>query len=96
MIGHCGFNIFDDTEALELVIHLNRDYWEKGYATEAGRACLSYALNTLNTDRIVAMTDNENLPSQKILEKIGMTYIEDRFVKGYMLKYYEMKSPTGN
>lgn len=42
-----------------------------GYATEACRAVLRYAFDTLGTPRITAGTAEANLPSQRLLARLG-------------------------
>ena len=48
----------------------------KGYAYEAAKATLDYAINTLNIPKIVAITDASNVRSKKLLEKIGLKYVQ--------------------
>jgi ribosomal-protein-alanine N-acetyltransferase len=43
----------------------------EGYATEAARAVLAHALGPLEHQRLAAITALENIPSQRVLEKIG-------------------------
>jgi RimJ/RimL family protein N-acetyltransferase len=47
--------------------------WGQGYAPEAARACLDYGFAVLNLPEIVAFTYRGNLPSQRVMQKIGMT-----------------------
>lgn len=51
---------------------LGEAYWGKGYAPEAARACLDHAFTILNLPELVAFTTRANLPSQRVMEKIGM------------------------
>ncbi|GLQ54569.1 GNAT family N-acetyltransferase [Devosia nitrariae] len=51
---------------------LGEAYWGKGYAPEAARACLDHAFTVLNLPEVVAFTTRTNLPSQRVMEKIGM------------------------
>jgi [ribosomal protein S5]-alanine N-acetyltransferase len=51
---------------------LTRDAWGQGFATEAGRAILSFGFQTLALHRIWATCDVENRASARVLEKIGM------------------------
>jgi len=57
---------------IELGWRFNRDAWGKGYATEASKALLDYALDTLYLDRVVADIDPNNLASIRVATKIGM------------------------
>ena len=44
----------------------------KGYATEAARALVDYAFDTMNMARIVATTEHENKASQAVMRRLGM------------------------
>lgn len=48
-------------------------YRQQGYATEAARALIDYAFTHLNLKRILANTDYDNLASQGVMRKLGMT-----------------------
>jgi RimJ/RimL family protein N-acetyltransferase len=48
-------------------------HWGKGYATEAARAMVSYAFDELDLARIVATTENDNLRSIAVMNRLGMT-----------------------
>ncbi len=52
---------------------LARDAWGQGYATEAARAVLAQAFGSLALPALVAFTAEWNRPSQRVMEKIGMT-----------------------
>ncbi len=45
----------------------------KGYASEAARVLIDYAFDNFNLKRIVANTDFDNLASQGVMKKLGMT-----------------------
>jgi RimJ/RimL family protein N-acetyltransferase len=62
------------TPAIEVGWLLPREQWGKGYASEGGRAALDYAFGTLNLSEVVALTAEGNLPSQRVMERIGMTH----------------------
>ena len=48
----------------------------KGYATEAARACVTHAWDTLGWDTVVSYIANENLASVRVAERLGA--IRDR------------------
>jgi ribosomal-protein-alanine N-acetyltransferase len=60
--------------------------WGHGYATEAARALLHWAYQTLDLNRVQAETDTRNLASARVLEKLGFvregTLREDCVVNG--------------
>ncbi|ACU72318.1 GCN5-related N-acetyltransferase [Catenulispora acidiphila DSM 44928] len=45
--------------------------WGHGYATEAARALLRWAFDTLDLNRVQAETDTRNAASARVLEKLG-------------------------
>lgn len=54
-----------------------KDKWGKGYATEGGKACITYGLQTLKLKKIFATVKPENKASKSVLEKLGMRYERD-------------------
>jgi RimJ/RimL family protein N-acetyltransferase len=49
------------------------EHQRRGYATEAARAMIDYAFNVLKLRRVVATTDYDNLASQAVMRRLGMT-----------------------
>ena len=47
-------------------------YRRQGYATEAARALLQYAFNTLGVRRVIAFTDHDNLASIQVMRRLQM------------------------
>jgi [ribosomal protein S5]-alanine N-acetyltransferase len=50
---------------------LDEPFWGMGYATEAVRAMLSWAYETLDLNRVEAELDTRNAASARVLEKLG-------------------------
>ena len=73
IIGSCGFGKLSETDEIELGYLLAKKHWGRGYATEIAKAALAYGFKKLNFREIIALTDFENIGSQKVLEKIGFT-----------------------
>lgn len=75
-IGFVGLNQPDFEApfmpAVEIGWRIAYDFWGKGYATEAATAALEYGFETLNLDKIVAFTAEDNMRSRQVMEKIGM------------------------
>jgi RimJ/RimL family protein N-acetyltransferase len=61
------------TPALEVGWRLRHDHWGRGYATEGARAALEFAFSELQRDEVVAMTAALNEPSQRVMQRLGMT-----------------------
>lgn len=51
---------------------LRRDLWGRGIGTEAARAVLDFAFDSLGLHRVWATADPENTASIRVLEKLGM------------------------
>jgi RimJ/RimL family protein N-acetyltransferase len=50
---------------------LDPDWWGRGLATEAGAACVRWAFDVLGYPRLVSICTPENLPSRRVMEKLG-------------------------
>lgn len=72
VIGDCGITLQETPAGIEPEIgyHVWRDYWGKGFATEAALACRSYALGPLGLKRVVSITSPENTPSQAVARRV--------------------------
>jgi len=60
--------------AVEIGWRLIKGAWGNGYATEAARASLAYGFGPAGLDEIVSFTTTTNLPSQRVMQRIGMTH----------------------
>lgn len=74
----------------DLGYRLIKKYWGKGIATEAAIASLRYAFDQLNTDEVYAMADCNNNGSNKILEKVGLSFIEKFELDGIEHNWYKI------
>jgi len=70
---------------------LIKKFWGKGYATESAIAALDYGFNELNLQTIYGMADVENTGSNKVLKKIGLTYMETFDYSGILHNWYKME-----
>jgi len=60
------------TPAVEIGWRFNTAHWRQGYALEAARAALGFAFDQLQLDEVVAFTVPANLPSQGLMQRLGM------------------------
>jgi len=86
-IGWCSLNKWNpDYRSASLAYCFHDAAWGHGYATEAVRALLRWAFDTLNLNRVQAETDTRNAASARVLEKLGFvregTLREDCVVDG--------------
>jgi RimJ/RimL family protein N-acetyltransferase len=61
------------TPCVEVGWRLATEFWGRGYATEAARACAAFAFEHAGLDSIVSMTVPENRRSRRVMERLGMT-----------------------
>ena len=74
LIGHVSFIQTEPKCFLtwEIGFIFNPAYQNKGYATEASQAIISNAFKELKAHRIIGNCSPENIPSWRVLEKVGM------------------------
>ena len=70
LIGGCGIDPRE--EGPELGYWFGVPFWGRGYATEAARALLRHAFETLGCHRVLATCQPENPASWRVMEKLGM------------------------
>jgi RimJ/RimL family protein N-acetyltransferase len=56
----------------EIGWRLRAEFWHRGYAVEAARLALVYGFDELGLREIVSYTAVGNLPSRKVMERIGL------------------------
>jgi hypothetical protein len=76
--GYIGFSIPTFTAyftpCVEIGWRIAAARWGRGYATEGARAALMCGFETLNMARVVSFTVPADLPSRRVMEKIGMVH----------------------
>lgn len=60
------------TPCVEVGWRLAATAWGHGFATEAGRAALSFGFETLGLDEIVSFTTVANVRSRAVMERLGL------------------------
>ena len=73
-IGECGISLqnIDGVIVPEIGYHINKKYWQNGYATEAAKVSLASGFEQLNFQEIFIHTYVKNIPSRRIAEKLKM------------------------
>lgn len=74
-VGWCGLWLLKETNEIEVGYAIKKEFWGKGYATEAARRFLKYGFEELNLPKIVAVASPENQGSQNVMKRLGMNYI---------------------
>lgn len=75
-VGDCGLitTQVEGADELELGWIVDRALRGQGIATEAGEAWRDHAFTNLQIERFVSMIAEDNVPSQRVAEKIRMTF----------------------
>ncbi len=73
-VGWCGLCQLKETGEIEVGYAVSKEFWKKGYATEAAIIFLNYAFEKLQPEKIVAVAHPENAASRRVMEKLGMRY----------------------
>ena len=84
MVGQCGLSMqdFNSNKVLEVGYLFQKDYWHRGYASEAAIACKEYAFDKLNAKEVYSIIRDTNIPSQNVAIRNGMTCV-GKFIKHY-------------
>jgi len=69
---------------------LKSKYWGQDIATESAIASLAYAFNNLNLEVVYASANVENIASNSILEKLGLSFIETYYYEGIKCNWYKI------
>jgi [ribosomal protein S5]-alanine N-acetyltransferase len=81
-VGWCGLKYVAESDEIDLGYRFLPAAWGKGYATESADHTLEYGLHKLKLKSITARAHIENLASLKVLEKIGMSWVNDEIFDG--------------
>jgi ribosomal-protein-alanine N-acetyltransferase len=79
LIGDCGImrSLVAGQNVNDLGYIFHKNYWGKGYATEAARAVMTDAFERLGLDVLHANMAYNNKPSRRVAERLGMTKIRE-------------------
>ena len=73
---HQHLEHYDFAPCIEIGWRLAKQYWHNGYATEGAKAILDYAFRELQLDNVVSFTTVLNAPSEKVMQKIGLSKVK--------------------
>ena len=69
---------------------LKKSAWGQGLATEGAKACLKYAKTQFSFNEIYSVATTTNLPSIRVMEKIGMDF-QEKFEHPKLIEYPRLK-----
>ncbi len=76
VVGWTGLEHVIELEQSELAYLLSRSVWGRGYATEAGRAAVSFAFDACGLHELIGLVHPGNAASIRVLEKCGMDLLD--------------------
>jgi RimJ/RimL family protein N-acetyltransferase len=65
----------DDPTVCDLGYRILRRHWRRGFASEASRALLRHAFETIGQSRVIAQTMAVNAGSRGVMEAVGMRWV---------------------
>ncbi len=82
-IGRCGLLpwTIEGQYDVEVAYTIVQEYWGQGLGTEAAKGILHYGFEQLHLPRLICLIDPDNMASQRVAEKMGMTL--EKKVDGY-------------
>lgn len=75
VIGWNGLEYLPETDETEVAYLLSRQVWGRGYATEAANAAVQFGLGNCHLHQIIGLVHPDNLASIRVLEKIGLVFV---------------------
>jgi RimJ/RimL family protein N-acetyltransferase len=73
-IGMCGLIKRESLDDIDIGFALLPEYSKLGYGYEIAQATINYAKHDLGIDKVVAITNSNNVPSIKLLNKLGLQF----------------------
>ena len=91
LIGWSGLTFLPETGEVEVAYLLNKPVWGQGLATEAATTCVRYGFETVGLERIIALVHPENAASQRVIRKLGMSFVDRSHYFGIAVDRYSLK-----
>ncbi|EMB9228815.1 GNAT family N-acetyltransferase [Vibrio harveyi] len=89
-VGICGLVKRDTLTAFDIGYSYLPSAYGKGYAKEAASVVVDFAREEMNIENLVAITNNDNIRSISLLEKLGFQFerVEQTYDNGRTLQLY--------
>ena len=94
LTGRVGFLNPVGWPGFEIGWTLKREFWGKGYASEAARRALQYGFHELDKPHIISLIHPENKPSIQVAERLGETLEGKTELFGHDVLIYGIDRPT--
>ncbi|MGH9347241.1 MAG: GNAT family N-acetyltransferase [Vicinamibacterales bacterium] len=81
-------------DEFEIGYMVHRPFWRRGFATEAALAVRDYAFADRKLPRVISLIRPENVPSQGVARKLGMTIVGTSEQMGLEHQVFAVESPA--
>ena len=93
IVGHCGPWYPEGWPALEIGYALLREFWGRGYASEAASACARYAYEVVRAPEVISLVAPDNVRSQRVAERGGARVERELVIRGRSLRVFLWPKP---
>jgi ribosomal-protein-alanine N-acetyltransferase len=80
-----------DMNYYDLGYRIKKKFWGKGIATETSKAALNYGFQIINLENIFAGAHIQNFASNRVLQKVGLKFIETFEYDGEAHNWYKIE-----
>ncbi|MBF7149127.1 GNAT family N-acetyltransferase [Bacillus toyonensis] len=89
-IGWCCTGIKEElpTPNREIMYAISSEYQNNGYATKATKGLIDYLFKKTNVNVLNAIALIKNVPSNKVIEKCGFTYMSQQTIENRLFNHY--------
>ncbi|MCU4770638.1 GNAT family N-acetyltransferase [Bacillus toyonensis] len=89
-IGWCCTGIKEElpTPNREIMYAISSEYQNNGYATKATKGLIDYLFKNTTLDVLNAIALINNVPSNKVIEKCGFTYMSEQTIENQLYNHY--------
>lgn len=93
-VGMCLLRPYEeDKTRIEIGYAMPQKTWGKGLGSELTKVLVDYAFANSDAKEVVGITTLENVASQKVLQKAGLTRMDDVERNGEVIAYLKMERP---
>jgi [ribosomal protein S5]-alanine N-acetyltransferase len=92
LVGWNGLEHLPETDENEVAYLLSHQAWGRGLATQAAQAAVKFGLETIGLLDIIGLVHPENFGSIRVLEKCGLTFIDQKIYWGLEMRRYRIES----
>lgn len=91
-IGDTGISMqnINGKEVPEIGYHYHSNYWHKGYALEAAKACKKWLFENTDFNEVYSYMNALNTPSENLAKANGMHFVEEYILDGAPYKVYSI------